>query len=131
MGDRSPLTGCRSSTARCPTSAHDAVRGVRIDVLDLATLIEFWSAALGYELAHGEQGYAVLRAPADVDPRLFLQLACEPKLSKNGAHTDVEVADERSAVDLLVGIGTRVLWGQDFVMHHWTVLADPEGTSSA
>ena len=103
------------------------IRQVGIDVLDLATMIDFWSAALGYELEHREQGYAVLRDPADLEPRLFLQVVSEPKLSKNRAHMDVEVADERSAVDRLVAIGARVLWRQDFVTHHWTVLADPEG----
>jgi Glyoxalase-like domain len=49
----------------------------------------------------------------------------KPKLGKNRVHIDVEVPDERSAVDRLVGIGARVLWRQDFQTHYWTVLADP------
>lgn len=103
------------------------IRQIGIDVHDLTAMIDFWSAALGYELDHRGQGYAVLRDPAGAEPGLFLQQVSEPKLGKNRAHIDVEVPDERSAVDRLVGIGARVLWRQDFQTHYWTVLADPEG----
>lgn len=88
--------------------ARYRIRQIGLDGNDLTTMIEFWSAALGYELDHRASGYAVLRDPADAEPRLFLQQVPEPKVSKNRAHMDVEVADEA---------GT----------HHWTVLADPEG----
>lgn len=103
------------------------IRQIGIDVHDLTAMIDFWSAALGYELDHRGQGYAALRDPAGAEPRLFLQQVSEPKLGKNRAHIDVEVPDERSAVDRLVGIGARVLWQQDFQTHYWTVVADPEG----
>jgi len=103
------------------------IRQIGIDVHDLAAMTAFWSAALGYELDHREQGYALLRDPAGTEPRLFLQQVSEPKLGKNRAHLDIEVPGERSAVDRLVGLGARVLWRQDFGTHYWTVLADPEG----
>jgi catechol 2,3-dioxygenase-like lactoylglutathione lyase family enzyme len=103
------------------------IRQIGLDVHELAAMIDFWSAALGYVLDHREAGYAVLRDPADAEPRLFLQQVPEPKAGKNRAHMDVEVLDERSAVDRLLQLGARVLWREDFRTHHWTVLADPEG----
>lgn len=109
-----------------PYMARYQIRQIGIDGHDLDLLIEFWSAALGYELDHRETGYAVLRDPAGVQPRLFLQQVPEPKPAKNRVHLDIEVPDERAAVDYLTGLGARVLWREDFRTHHWTVLADPE-----
>ena len=103
------------------------IRQIGLDGHDLTAMVDFWSAALGYELDHRESGYAILRDPADAEPRLFLQQVPEPKVGKNRAHMDVEVPDEGSAVDRLLQLGARVLWREDFHTHHWTVLADPEG----
>lgn len=103
------------------------IRQIGLDGHDLTAMIDFWSAALGYELDHRRSGYAVLRDPAAAEPRLFLQQVAEPKVAKNRVHVDVEVPDERLAVDRLVQLGARVLWREDFQTHHWTVLADPEG----
>jgi catechol 2,3-dioxygenase-like lactoylglutathione lyase family enzyme len=103
------------------------IRQIGLDGHDLTAMVDFWSAALGYELDHRESDYAILRDPADAEPRLFLQQVPEPKVGKNRAHMDVEVPDEGPAVDRLVQLGARVLWREDFHTHHWTVLADPEG----
>jgi catechol 2,3-dioxygenase-like lactoylglutathione lyase family enzyme len=103
--------------------AHYRIRQIALDVHDLTAMTEFWSAALGYELDHRASGYAVLRDPDGVDPRLFLQQVPEPKTGKNRSHMDVEVPDEPAAVERLVRLGARILWRED----HWTVLADPEG----
>lgn len=107
--------------------AHYNIRQIGLDGNDLTTMIDFWSAALGYELDHRASGYAVLRDPAGTEPRLFLQEVSEAKICKNRAHMDVEVPDESAAVDRLVSLGARILWREDFQTHHWTVLADPEG----
>jgi catechol 2,3-dioxygenase-like lactoylglutathione lyase family enzyme len=103
------------------------VRQIALDGNDLDAMVGFWAAALGYELDHRQESYAVLRDPDGVEPRIFLQKVPEPKAGKNRAHFDVAVPDEREAVDRLVGLGARVLWHEDFQTAHWTVLADPEG----
>jgi predicted enzyme related to lactoylglutathione lyase len=103
------------------------IRQVGIDVHDIAAMTDFWSAALGYELDHYGQCYALLRDPAATEPKAFLQHVNEPKLGKNRAHMDIEVPDERAAAERLVGLGACVLWRQDYRTHHWTVLSDPEG----
>jgi len=103
------------------------VRQVALDGNDLDAMIAFWVAALGYELDHREEDYAVLRDPDGAEPRIFLQKVPEPKVGKNRAHFDVAVPDGREAVERLAWLGARVLWREDFLTHHWTVLADPEG----
>ena len=107
--------------------AHYRIRQIALDGHDLTAMVDFWSAALGYELDHRAAGYAVLRDPDGTEPRLFLQQVPEPKVAKNRAHIDVEVPDEPAAVDRLVKLGARVLWREDSQTYHWTVLADPEG----
>jgi predicted enzyme related to lactoylglutathione lyase len=107
--------------------ARYRVRQIVFDVNQLDPMVEFWAAALAYELDHRTAEYAVLRDPEDVEPRVFLQLVPETKASKNRAHVDIEVPDEQETVDRLVGLGARVLRREDSPPYHWTVLADPEG----
>jgi catechol 2,3-dioxygenase-like lactoylglutathione lyase family enzyme len=103
------------------------VQQIALDGNDLDAMIEFWVAALGYEMDHRDEGYAVLRDPDGAEPRVFLQKVPEPKAGKNRAHFDVAVPAERAAVDRLAALGARILWREDYQTHHWTVLADPEG----
>src|ERR1700727_1651055 len=100
------------------------VRQLALDGNDLDALVDFWLAALGYELDHRDEGYAVLRDPDGAEPRVFLQQVPEVKLGKNRAHFDIAVPDEAEAVERLIGLGARVLWREDYPTHHWTVLAD-------
>lgn len=78
------------------------VRQLALDGNDLDALVDFWLAALGYELDHRDEGYAVLRDPDGAEPRVFLQQA---KQGKNRAHFDIAVPDEAEAVERLVGQG--------------------------
>jgi catechol 2,3-dioxygenase-like lactoylglutathione lyase family enzyme len=103
------------------------VRQIAFDGNSLDRMVDFWIDALGYELDHRDAGYAVLRDPDGVEPRVFLQEVPEAKAAKNRAHVDLEVSDELEAVDRMVGLGARVLWREDSPTYHWTVLADPEG----
>ena len=103
------------------------VRQIALDGNDLDAMIEFWAAALGYELDHRQDNYAVLRDPDGAEPRIFLQKVPEPKAGKNRAHFDVAVPDEQEAVKRLVGLGARVLWREDFQTHYWTRACRPRG----
>lgn len=101
------------------------VRQIAFDGNRLEPMIEFWTAALGYEVDHRTDEYAVLRDPDGMQPRIFLQLVTEAKAGKNRAHVDIEVPDEQAAVRRMVGLGATVRWRND--EDSWTVLADPEG----
>jgi catechol 2,3-dioxygenase-like lactoylglutathione lyase family enzyme len=103
------------------------VRQIVFDGNELDPMVDFWIAALGYELDHRTDEYAVLRDPDGVEPRVFLQKVPEPKNGKNRAHVDIEVPDQQEAVDRLVGLGARVAWRENGESAGWTVLADPQG----
>ncbi len=107
--------------------ARYRIRQIAFDCNSLEPMVDFWAAALGYELDHRTDDYAVLRDPDDAEPRVFLQLVTEPKNGKNRAHVDIEVPDEQDTVDRLVRLGARVLWRERDASSGWTVLADPDG----
>jgi catechol 2,3-dioxygenase-like lactoylglutathione lyase family enzyme len=74
------------------------VRQIALDGNDLDAMVAFWTAALGYELDHREEGYAVLRDPGGSEPRIFLQKVPEPKAgSEERAHFDVAAPDRRAS----------------------------------
>jgi catechol 2,3-dioxygenase-like lactoylglutathione lyase family enzyme len=107
------------------------IRQIGLDGHDLTAMVDFWSAALGYELDHRESSYAILRDPADAEPRFFLQQVPEPKVGKNRAHMDVEVPDEGPAVDRLVQLGPAPCGGRTFTRTTGPCWLIPKGTSSA
>ena len=44
------------------------VRQIALDGNDLDAMTEFWAAALGYELDHRQDNYAILRDPDGAEP---------------------------------------------------------------
>jgi catechol 2,3-dioxygenase-like lactoylglutathione lyase family enzyme len=106
--------------------ARYRIRQIVLDTTRLDVLIDFWAAALGYELDHRTPDHASLHDPDGLDPILFLQQVPEPKPgAKNRAHIDIEVPDEQAAVARLTALGATVRWREP--ADTWTVLADPDG----
>jgi hypothetical protein len=109
-----------------------AMHAVILDCAELAPLVAFWSAALGYVHWFEPFGqYAGLK-PLPDDPRhglpLIFQRVPEPKVVKNRAHIDYEAADRAAEVDRLVGLGASLIREvDDGPGLRWTVLADPAG----
>jgi predicted enzyme related to lactoylglutathione lyase len=109
-----------------------AMHAVILDCAELAPLVAFWSAALGYVQWFEPFGqYAGLKPPAD-DPGhglpLIFQRVPEPKVVKNRAHLDYAAVDRAAEVDRLVDLGARLIRDVDEGPGmRWTVLADPAG----
>jgi hypothetical protein len=122
--------------------------GARIDLTmdagDVAVLVAFWKAALGYveeppPAPFGTRGEWLasfgideeesagdgewLCDPEGVGPRLSILRVPEGKTAKNRLHMDIRVADVAGEVARLTGVGGRVLWRDD----DHCVMADPEG----
>lgn len=102
---------------------------ITIDSADPRSLAEFWTKALGHEIAFDADGWFVqLRSPTDpAQPAIGLQKVPEPRAGKNRVHVDFAAEDREAEVERLVGLGaTR---GADHTMPGltWTVLQDPEG----
>lgn len=89
---------------------------------DSVEAARFWSAALGYQVRHLEDGTASLAPPGD-RPRLNFD-------EGDGPHLDLVVAGEEARdaeVERLVALGARpVEWTYDEGARH-VVLADPDG----
>ena len=128
---------------------------IAIDCADPHALVEFWAAALGYDVErHGDQirrmldeGWAseadvtkvdgqlawrtaaACRDPEGKGPRLLFQVVPEPKTVKDRIHLDVQVGAERrdAEVERLVALGATWLWEASQGPHSWVTLADPEG----
>ena len=72
-----------------------------IDCTDADRLAEFWSEALGVEVAARWHQYVMLTPTSEGAPAVAFQEVPEPKQGKNRVHVDLEVADldEASARD--------------------------------
>ncbi len=106
------------------------VTEVVIDCADHGVVVDFWSAAMGYERAEINEQYVALVPPAPAAlgrPPLLFQKVPEPKVAKNRVHLDLRgdvMADE---VARLVGLGAVVIAQRSLGTLTWTVMADPAG----
>jgi catechol 2,3-dioxygenase-like lactoylglutathione lyase family enzyme len=105
---------------------------ITIDVSDIETAAEFWSAALGLTPDVGEDGSGKLYPDEDAPDEavtIWLQAVSEAKRDKLRLHLDLrpEGGDVEGEVERLLGLGaTRADVGQSGD-EGFTVLADPEG----
>lgn len=102
---------------------------ISLDSADAARDAAFWSAALGWEVAHSGDGYAMLAGPEhavgfgtveDYEPPVWPN----PRGSKQ-FHFDLAVEDLQEAEQRLVDLGARVPDEQPG--ETWRVLLDPSG----
>ena len=111
------------------TPAGVAVLDVAIDALDIAAIIPFWKAVLGYvdEPPHnlGEPVDAIMD-PLRIGPPIWFQQMDNPRPQRNRIHFDLrvphDVAEDR--INTAVAAGGRLL-NSDAARAFW-VLADPE-----
>jgi glyoxalase superfamily protein len=103
-----------------------------LDVHDTAREADFWSQALGYQVAAGDDGCATLYPPngsAGDLVSVWLQATTAGKSGKNRCHPDLVAADGdvETEVQRLLELGaTRADIGQTGD-EGLVVLADPEG----
>jgi hypothetical protein len=96
-----------------------------IDCVDSQPLAEFWTAALGYEIARRDGTWVILKDPRGVGPPVAIDPVPEAKSGKNRLHLDLEPADTMEAeVARLEQLGARTL---RVIENSHTVMADPEG----
>jgi predicted enzyme related to lactoylglutathione lyase len=103
---------------------------VTIDCGDPAPLVEFWTAATDYVVAHDYGGDYVILAPASGGPglRIALQRVPEERQGKNRVHLDFSASGSREdEVKRLEGLGASVIATHETPGFSWTVVADPAG----
>jgi len=97
-----------------------------LDVNDLDSCADFWSAVLGKEISFKVDNYCRVGGSED-RPSLLLQKVPEPHERKNRAHFDLDVADLEAAVQRVTDLGGTKL---DQISEYgitWAVMADPDG----
>ena len=106
---------------------------VVLGVTDVPRAVEFWSAALGYELREdGFGGWAtVLVPPGGSGAAIALQRSQTPPEDYPRLHLDLHVADaaeQESEAARLISLGAeRVDWDRYPGDPDFVVLADPDG----
>nr|WP_296070304.1 VOC family protein [uncultured Actinoplanes sp.] len=99
------------------------------DVHDLTAMSEFWSAALGYEVAPVDEKSVRLRPPLGTEPSkltVLLQVADTPHRHKNRVHMDLGAEDVDAEVERLIGLGARHADVGQGGGNPFVVLMDPE-----
>jgi catechol 2,3-dioxygenase-like lactoylglutathione lyase family enzyme len=97
-------------------------------VQNLPQSIQFWSAALNYQLAREpDVDFAILVPTNGEGVQLSLNKVTSPKPRRH--HLDLFAQDQTKEVERLISLGaTRVEW--DYGLHaDYVVLADPDGNT--
>ncbi|WP_410596225.1 VOC family protein [Amycolatopsis sp. lyj-23] len=100
---------------------------ITIDCANPRGLAEFWTAALGTEVAQDYEGEFLILAPAGGGLPLALQRVPEPRAGKNRVHVDFGTDNRAEEVRRLVGLGAKEVEEHEVPGLAWTVLVDPEG----
>jgi predicted enzyme related to lactoylglutathione lyase len=102
--------------------------GIVIDCLEPRQLADFWTKALGLEVAFDADGvFLALRAPGDTGMYLGLQKVPEEKVGKNRVHLDLATDNMDDEVARLAGLGATVGEKHEVPGLAWTILRDPVG----
>jgi catechol 2,3-dioxygenase-like lactoylglutathione lyase family enzyme len=104
------------------------VDALTFDCADARRMVDFWCAALGYELDDIDEEGAYVVDPAGRGWALFFQVVPEAKAVKNRLHLDLRPPDSMAKeVERVRALGASE---QRFVEESgsfWTVMLDPEG----
>ncbi len=110
--------GVRAVPGECVMSLAE-FKDLCIDAANPAEVGRFWSAVLGLELHHQDNGDAYLIG-ASTAQTIWINGVPEPKTAKHRLHLDVH----GTSVESLQNLGASVVDGTSFP---WIVMTDPEG----
>jgi 4a-hydroxytetrahydrobiopterin dehydratase len=106
-----------------PEPERAQVVEVAIDALDIAAVVPFWRAVLGYI----DDGDAALRDPLRIGPRVWFQQMDAARPQRNRIHLDVNVAPDAADARVAAALAAGGRLVSDAHTPAWRVLADAEG----
>ena len=112
-----------------PVRLHHIV----VDAHDLPGLARFWTQALGWKVLSERENEIVIGTGENTPAGLCFMPVTEPKTVKNRVHIDLtsSAADRDQETGRLLALGARRAGIGQAGAESWTVLADPQETSSA
>ncbi len=116
-------------TAGVPVRVHHIV----VDAHDLPGLARFWTRALGWKVVSERENEIVIGTDENAPSGMCFLPVTDPKTVKNRVHLDLtsSAADRDQETGRLLALGARRADIGQTDAESWTVLADPEETSSA
>ena len=109
------------------------LRHIVVDADDLPGLARFWARALSWKVLSERETEIVIGTGENAPVGMWFMPVTDPKTVKNRVHLDLtsSAADRDQEIDRLLALGARRAGIGQADAESWTVLADPEGTSSA
>lgn len=99
-----------------------------IDAIDIAAVLPFWRAVLGYVDEPGWDGQAVaIVDPAGQLPAVWFQQMAAPRPQRNRVHLDITVAHDEAEARVRAAVAAGGLLVDDSHARSFWVLADAEG----
>lgn len=119
------------SDPRSPARPGLRVGSVVVNVSDVASAMDFWSAALAYRPRYEPEPDWVILEPADGSgPNLSLNLGETRPAEFPHVHLDLYADDQEAEVERLLGLGARRVEGWPYPEdddEDYVVLEDPDG----
>lgn len=109
-----------------------ALLDLAIDATDIAAVLPFWRAVLGYDevpTVEGDGSETVdrLRDPQDIGPPIWFQQMDEPREQRNRIHLDLRVPHDQAQARIDAALAAGGTMRSDRFARAFWVLADPEG----
>ncbi|WP_412540106.1 VOC family protein [Longispora sp. K20-0274] len=101
---------------------------IAIDVLDMAAVLPFWRAVLGY--ADDPAGGGAVADPFREGPAFWFQQMTEPRPQRNRIHVDISVPHDEAARRIRAALAAGGTVVSDAAAPAFWVLADVEGNEA-
>ena len=131
------LAGTISSLAEVAGIRSEPVAASRleiaIDAMDIAAVLPFWRAVLGYVDEHprGDDGpVEAIVDPSRIGPAVWFQQMDEPRPQRNRIHLDVTVAHDEADARIAAALAAGGHLVSDDEARAFWVLADAEGNEA-
>jgi hypothetical protein len=127
-GGASVPTGRPGTLAVMGVSLHHIV----IDAHDLPALARFWAQVLDWRILSEREREVVIGPDETAPVGICVMPVTDEKIVKNRLHVDLspDSADRDVEIERILALGARRVDIGQTGRESWTVLADPEGTSS-
>lgn len=104
---------------------------IAIDALDIASILPFWRAVLGYVTEPDYEGVpAALVDPQGQGPAVWFQQMDEPRRQRSRIHLDISVPHDEATSRIAAALGAGGVLLSDAAAPAFWVLADTEGNEA-